>query len=273
METGDLAAAQALAGPGRGPRRRARRSRIGRRTRCTAAACWTTTPPGCCGRRSATATPAGRCCSAKALEAAAGEFVAADDRGQARAAFTQAVEIYASLGAAADVARLQARFRAHGIRRGPHSKHRQARSGWDSLTPTETKVAALVGGGTVQPGDRRQAVAVPADGRDPRLPHPEEARRAFAHRHRPRGGAAHHRVEVTAAGVVCRGRRPRRASVHEREVHGLARRGRVEAPLARQAGDQHQAPAGLPRRPGRAPVWAGSMTCRGHRPGTGRRRS
>jgi DNA-binding CsgD family transcriptional regulator len=82
--------------------------------------------------------------SAKALEAAAGDFVGADDRGQARAAFTRAVELYASLGAAADVARLQARFRAYGIRRGPHAKHRQARSGWDSLTPTEIKVAALV---------------------------------------------------------------------------------------------------------------------------------
>ena len=97
------------------------------------------------------ATPAGRCFSAKALEAAAGEFVAAGDRGQARAAFTRAVEIYASLGAAADVARLQAMFRAHGIRRGPHSKHRQARSGWDSLTPTETKIAGLVEEGLSNP--------------------------------------------------------------------------------------------------------------------------
>jgi len=77
--------------------------------------------------------------SARALEAAAGEFVAAGDRGQARAAFTQAAEIYASLGAATDAARLQAMFRAHGIRRGPRSKHRQARSGWDSLTPAEPR--------------------------------------------------------------------------------------------------------------------------------------
>ena len=88
---------------------------------------------------------------AKALEAAAGEFVRAGDREQARAAFVRAVEIYASLGAASDVARLQARFRAHGIRRGPRAKHRQARSGWDSLTPTETKIAALVGGGLSNP--------------------------------------------------------------------------------------------------------------------------
>jgi DNA-binding CsgD family transcriptional regulator len=88
---------------------------------------------------------------AKALEAAAGYFVDADDRRQARAAFTDAVEIYASLGAAADVARLQATFRAHGIRRGPHAKHRRARSGWDSLTETEMKIAAFVEEGLSNP--------------------------------------------------------------------------------------------------------------------------
>ena len=66
---------------------------------------------------------------AKALEAAAGHFVDADDRTQARAAFTAAVDVYTSLGAAADVARLQAAFRAHGIRRGSHAKHRQPQSG------------------------------------------------------------------------------------------------------------------------------------------------
>jgi DNA-binding CsgD family transcriptional regulator len=88
--------------------------------------------------------------SAKALEAAAEAFVCTD-RGQARAAFTRAAEIYTSLGAATDVALLQARFRAHGIRRGPHAKHRQARSGWDSLTPAETKIAALVQEGLSNP--------------------------------------------------------------------------------------------------------------------------
>ena len=88
---------------------------------------------------------------ARALEAAADEFVGADDRARARAAFTQAVELYTELGAVTDVARLQTRFRAHGIRRGPHSKHRSARSGWDSLTPTEAKVAALVGDGLSNP--------------------------------------------------------------------------------------------------------------------------
>ncbi|HLK76555.1 MAG TPA: AAA family ATPase [Streptosporangiaceae bacterium] len=88
---------------------------------------------------------------AKALEAAAGHFLDASDRGQARAAFTEAVEVYSSLDAAADVARLQAAFRAHGIRRGPHAKHRRARSGWDSLTATEIKIAGYVEEGLSNP--------------------------------------------------------------------------------------------------------------------------
>jgi DNA-binding CsgD family transcriptional regulator len=88
---------------------------------------------------------------AKALEAAAGYFVEADDRGQARTAFTTAVEVYTTLGAAADAARLQATFRAHGIRRGPHAKHRRAQSGWDSLTATEIKIAAFVEEGLSNP--------------------------------------------------------------------------------------------------------------------------
>jgi DNA-binding NarL/FixJ family response regulator len=88
---------------------------------------------------------------AKALEAAANEFVDVDERGLARDAFTRAVEVYESLGAAADVSRVLAAFRSHGIRRGPHSKHRHASSGWDSLTPMETKVAAFVEEGLSNP--------------------------------------------------------------------------------------------------------------------------
>ena len=60
--------------------------------------------------------------TAKALEAAAVNFVDAGDRGQARVAFTRAVEVYTSLGAAADVARVQATFLAHGIRCRPRVK-------------------------------------------------------------------------------------------------------------------------------------------------------
>ena len=89
--------------------------------------------------------------AAKAFEAAAAEFLRADDRGQARDAFLQAVEAYSFIGAAADVARLRAAFRAHGIHRGPHSRHRRAVSGWDSLTDTEVKVAGLVAEGLSNP--------------------------------------------------------------------------------------------------------------------------
>ena len=88
---------------------------------------------------------------AKALEAAAGALVDTGERAPARAAFTRAVDLYSSLGATRDVARLQARFRAHGIRRAPRVKHRRARRGWDSLTPAEAKIAALVAQGMTNP--------------------------------------------------------------------------------------------------------------------------
>jgi DNA-binding CsgD family transcriptional regulator len=90
---------------------------------------------------------------AKVLEAAAVAFAEArvEDRGSARAAFTHALDLYAELGAHWDVARLRALFRAFGIRRGPTVKHRQATHGWDSLTPTEGKIAALVVEGLSNP--------------------------------------------------------------------------------------------------------------------------
>jgi tetratricopeptide (TPR) repeat protein len=56
---------------------------------------------------------------AKALEAAAEILLDGDERGPARAALTQSLDLYASLGAAQDVGRLEVRFRAHGIRRSP----------------------------------------------------------------------------------------------------------------------------------------------------------
>ncbi|RSD11771.1 ATP-binding protein [Amycolatopsis eburnea] len=88
---------------------------------------------------------------AQALEAAAAVFAEAGDRGSARAAFTRALGLFEGLGAQWDVARLRARFRALGIRRGPTVKHRQATHGWDSLTPTETKIAGLVVEGLSNP--------------------------------------------------------------------------------------------------------------------------
>jgi DNA-binding CsgD family transcriptional regulator len=89
--------------------------------------------------------------SAQALEAAAGEFVVGGDRAEARRAFIGAVETYATLGAVADVVRVQAQFRPHGIRRGPHAKHRSVHDGWDSLTAAELIVAAFVEEGLSNP--------------------------------------------------------------------------------------------------------------------------
>jgi DNA-binding CsgD family transcriptional regulator len=88
---------------------------------------------------------------AKALEGAAECLVEAEDRTGARQAFEQAVEVYEFLGAEADLNRVQSEFRAYGIRRGPHSKHRRALSGWDSLTDAELKVAAFVEEGLSNP--------------------------------------------------------------------------------------------------------------------------
>ena len=58
-----------------------------------------------------------RLLQAKALEAGAGVSMAKGDRGPGRTAVARAVDIYASLGAARDVARLQALAREHGGRR------------------------------------------------------------------------------------------------------------------------------------------------------------
>lgn len=87
---------------------------------------------------------------AQALEAAALAFAGAD-AASAQAAFTHALEVYGALGAGWDVARLQARLRPLGIRRSSRIKHRRPRHGWDSLTPTESKIAAMVAEGMSNP--------------------------------------------------------------------------------------------------------------------------
>ncbi|OLF05609.1 LuxR family transcriptional regulator [Actinophytocola xinjiangensis] len=84
---------------------------------------------------------------AKALEAAAITHVGRGDREAARAAFTTADDLYSHLGANWDQTHLRASLRRYGIRRGPRAKHRQAKSGWGSLTPTETKIAGMVAAG------------------------------------------------------------------------------------------------------------------------------
>jgi DNA-binding CsgD family transcriptional regulator len=84
---------------------------------------------------------------AKALEAAAIGFAERKDKDAARSAFTRADELYDRLGAHWDLAHLRAQLRRFGIRRGPRAKHRHEQVGWGSLTPTETKIAAMVAEG------------------------------------------------------------------------------------------------------------------------------
>jgi DNA-binding NarL/FixJ family response regulator len=67
------------------------------------------------------------------------------------AAFTDALRTYFGLGATWDLRRTEARLRPYGIRRGPRSLHRRATSGWESLTPAETRIAELVARGLSNP--------------------------------------------------------------------------------------------------------------------------
>ena len=81
---------------------------------------------------------------AQTLEAAALAFARQGATSSAKAAFTRAVDLYATLGADWHIARAGASLRPHGIRRGPHAAHRRARTGWHSLTQAEETVAVLV---------------------------------------------------------------------------------------------------------------------------------
>jgi DNA-binding CsgD family transcriptional regulator len=78
------------------------------------------------------------------VHAAAGDVVAA------KAALREAVQVYAGLGAEWDIRRADARVRPYGIRRR-HLGVRRPETGWDALTPTEAKIAVLVGEGLSNP--------------------------------------------------------------------------------------------------------------------------
>jgi ATP/maltotriose-dependent transcriptional regulator MalT len=98
---------------------------------------------------------------AKALEAAAVKLADRGDRRAARTAFTHADDVYDELGAHWDLAHLRAQLRQYNIRRGPRAKHRQARVGWNSLTPTESRIAGMVADGMSNPQIAEQLVLSP----------------------------------------------------------------------------------------------------------------
>jgi DNA-binding CsgD family transcriptional regulator len=66
----------------------------------------------------------------------------------ARAVLNEAVALYEDMQARWDIRRAEGRLRPYGIRRGVRGRRGpRAASGWEALTPTEIKIAALVARG------------------------------------------------------------------------------------------------------------------------------
>lgn len=75
----------------------------------------------------------------------------AERRDEGESLLDEAVEVYEQVGAFRDRARVNAFLRSQGVRRGARTRHRQALTGWDSLTPSEEKVVSLVAEGLSNP--------------------------------------------------------------------------------------------------------------------------
>jgi len=88
---------------------------------------------------------------AQALEDAAVMLAARGDLPPARGAFTGAARLYRAVGAVWDLRRADARLRHYGIRRGRGGRRVPPAWGWEALTPTEVKIAYLVGDGRSNP--------------------------------------------------------------------------------------------------------------------------
>jgi DNA-binding CsgD family transcriptional regulator/tetratricopeptide (TPR) repeat protein len=84
---------------------------------------------------------------AQMLEGAAILLAARGEVRAARAAFTEAVGLYEAMGARFDIDRAAAQLRRCGVRIPPQGRRARPATGWDALTPTETKIAYLIGEG------------------------------------------------------------------------------------------------------------------------------
>jgi DNA-binding CsgD family transcriptional regulator len=72
---------------------------------------------------------------------------------EAKSALNEAIDLYGDLGAKWDIRRAEHRLRGYGVRRGVRGPRPQrAAYGWEALTPTELKIAALVAEGLSTPG-------------------------------------------------------------------------------------------------------------------------
>jgi DNA-binding CsgD family transcriptional regulator len=88
---------------------------------------------------------------ALASEEAAATFVKQGEPERARSLVEQAIAIYERLDAYRDLARANAVLRLAGVRRGARGTRKRPQFGWQSLTPTERTVAALVADGLTNP--------------------------------------------------------------------------------------------------------------------------
>lgn len=88
---------------------------------------------------------------ALASEEAAAAFVNQGDPGRARPLLERAIAGYERLDAYRDLARANAVLRLAGVRRGVRGPRNRPQFGWQSLTPTERTVAALVADGLSNP--------------------------------------------------------------------------------------------------------------------------
>ena len=88
---------------------------------------------------------------AQALENAAVLHAERGEASAARAAYSRAVGTYTELGAAWNLMRADARLRPLGIRRGVRGARKRPATGWEALTPAESKIAELVAAGQSNP--------------------------------------------------------------------------------------------------------------------------
>lgn len=88
---------------------------------------------------------------ARCAEDAAVALARAGRRPEAEAAAAEALELYSDLGVGWEESRARAAMRSTGLRPGIRGTRRRPSTGWDSLTPTEAKVVALVARGMSNP--------------------------------------------------------------------------------------------------------------------------
>ena len=88
---------------------------------------------------------------AQALENAAVVHAERGEASAARAACSRAARTYIELGAAWNLMRADSRLRPLGIRRGVRGARKRPATGWEALTPAESKIAQLVAAGQSNP--------------------------------------------------------------------------------------------------------------------------